>query len=1114
MARDPNSEDQSRPKSQRTAHARSRARAAHRAAQAARKGRLGRGLVPTVLLASLVLFLAGLMLTGRAVPLPSALRVEIANAVSSRIPGSEVRIGAVAVTLGRDGAPRVRMRNITFGDAAGGGVAALNAVSARLSPGALLQGRLAAERVVLDGAQVTLRRAADGTFALRSGGEAAGREQTLSTMLSALARVLDEGPLASIQEVLAEHVVISLEDARTGRIWQATNASMQLRRADNGLSLSVSSDVFNGTDDLAAVQVSFSFDDTTQAIGLGMRLTDVPAADIAVQSAALSWLGVLDAPISGAVRASFDAQAGLDQLSGTLDISTGALSPDAGTEPIGFEAARAYFAYDPDVQRIDFTEVAVQSELLRATATGHTYLSEVTDGWPAAFVGQFVLSEVAVDRADVFEAPVTLRDVRADMRLRLDPFTVEVAQMALDNDGVAVRGSGEVAARADGWHIALDADTAEIDSETVLSFWPLVEAPVTRGWLSDNLKAGRLTDVTVALRKRPGSKPDLGLTFDFAEGDVQFLRSMPGLTAASGRGVIHNNSFDLILNSGGVAAGTGDRVNVAGSTFRVPDIEEKPATGEIVIRAQGAIPALLSVTNNPPLRLMERAGRGIDLAEGKGDVTARVTLPLKDGILADEVDFAVAGQFRDLRSDVIVPGRVFTSRQMALLASPEEVRLTGPADLDGARLTADWRQPLGADGRAAGSRVTGRLALGPDVIEAFDLPLLPGLLRGSAQAEYTLEIKPDTSPVLSLTSDLQGLGMRIDALGWQKTPDDPGGLELLATLGDVPDVTSLAISAPGLALDGRLSLTADGGLQSADFDQVRVGRWLDARARLIPRAAGQSPSISIEGGTLDFRAFPRDQLAGGDGGARAPISVSLDTFVLSDAISFAPLDGQIDAGQAGLSGTFEARLNGQTPVRGTLAPANGGTAIRLQADDAGGVVRSAGLTANASGGTLDVVLTPDPTAAPGTLRGEFLIEDIRIQNAPVMAAILDTISLVGLIDQLSGQGIRFATIDGRFRLTPDAFVLDEAAAIGGSIGISAAGIYDLNAKVIDLQGVVSPFYFLNAVGSLVSRRGEGLFGFNYRVSGPANAPTVSVNPLSILTPGLFREIFRRPPPTN
>ncbi len=1097
----------------RRAHAKSRAQAEWRDARAKHHGRLGKGMVSTVVLATLVMFLGGLMLTGRAVPLPDSLRDRVAQSVAARMPDSAVQIGEMAVTLGRDGAPRVQMANVSFGDSGGGGAAVLNGVSARLSPGALLQGRLVAERVQLDGAQVTLRRASDGTFAFRGAGGAAGPAQSVTDMLAGLDAVLTEGPLATLQEVTAERVVISLEDARTGRIWQATNASMRLRRSNNGLTLSVSSDVFNGTDDVAEVQGSFSYDVGTGDIGLGMRLVNVPAADIAVQSRALSWLGVLDAPISGAVRAEYDGETGFSGLSGTLDIAAGALSPEGGAEPIGFDAARAYFAFDPERQKIDFTEILVTSATLQATASGHTYLTDLSDGWPEAFVGQFLVADIAVDRADVFQSPIALQNVRADVRLRLDPFTVELAQVALEHDGTVVQAHGRVSAPGDGWHIAVDAKTAAIDTRAVVAFWPLIEAPITRTWIEKNISAGQLEDVSVALRKVPGSKPDLGLTFDFQGGDVQFLRSMPPIAGATGRGVMQGKAFDLVLTGGGVAAATGDWVDMTGSTFRVPDIEQKPATGDIQIRARGPIPALLSVTNNRPLRLMERAGRTINLASGTGDVTARVTLPLKEGIAIEEVAYQVTGTFNDVRSEMIVPGRVLLARQMALVASKDEVRVTGRARLDGVALTADWRQPLGDGARETGSVITGHVAIGETALAAFDIPLSKDLVQGEAQADYVLTVKPNEPPALSLSSDLKGLGLRVAALGWQKSPNALGGLELEATLGDAPDVRQLSLSAPGLGLDGRLSLDENGALQAAVFDQVRVGNWLDARVRLTPLGGGRSPAIAIESGSLDFRNFPRDKIASG-GGSRAPISVSLDRFVLSDAITFAPLTGSIDAGRAGLSGAFEARLNGQTAVRGTLAPANGGTAIRLQSNDAGGIVRSAGLSGNAVGGTLDLVLTPDVTAAPGTLRGEFLIEDIRIQNAPVMAALLDTISVVGLIDQLSGQGIGFRTVDGRFRLTQDAFVLEEAAAIGGSLGISAAGLYDLDDKLIDLQGVVSPFYFLNGVGSLVSRRGEGLFGFNYRVSGPANAPTVGVNPLSILTPGLFREIFRRPPPTN
>ena len=65
---------------------------------------------------------------------------------------------------------------------------------------------------------------------------------------------------------------------------------------------------------------------------------------------------------------------------------------------------------------------------------------------------------------------------------------------------------------------------------------------------------------------------------------------------------------------------------------------------------------------------------------------------------------------------------------------------------------------------------------------------------------------------------------------------------------------------------------------------------------------------------------------------------------------------------------------------------------------------------------------------------------------------------------------------------------------------------------MDFQGVVSPFYLINGIGAVLTRPGEGLIGFNFTLRGPVGDVQVGVNPLSLFTPGMFRELFRRPPP--
>ena len=140
------------------------------------------------------------------------------------------------------------------------------------------------------------------------------------------------------------------------------------------------------------------------------------------------------------------------------------------------------------------------------------------------------------------------------------------------------------------------------------------------------------------------------------------------------------------------------------------------------------------------------------------------------------------------------------------------------------------------------------------------------------------------------------------------------------------------------------------------------------------------------------------------------------------------------------------------------------------------------------------------------------IRGARLQKAPAIGALLDAVSIVGILDQLNGPGIFFSEVDARFRLSPGRVVLTQSSAVGPSMGISMDGFLDTSSGRMDMQGVISPIYILNGIGRLISRKGEGLIGFNFNLRGTMDSPNVSVNPLSVFTPGMFRDIFRRPPP--
>ena len=113
---------------------------------------------------------------------------------------------------------------------------------------------------------------------------------------------------------------------------------------------------------------------------------------------------------------------------------------------------------------------------------------------------------------------------------------------------------------------------------------------------------------------------------------------------------------------------------------------------------------------------------------------------------------------------------------------------------------------------------------------------------------------------------------------------------------------------------------------------------------------------------------------------------------------------------------------------------------------------------------------------------------------------------------LSGPGLPLNEIEGTFRLNGDELILKNGTAFGPSLGVSLDGYFNTKTEIMDLQGVLSPIYAFNAIGSLLTKKGEGLLGFNFTLKGKAGRAKLVVNPLSIFTPAMFRNIFRRPAP--
>jgi hypothetical protein len=353
------------------------------------------------------------------------------------------------------------------------------------------------------------------------------------------------------------------------------------------------------------------------------------------------------------------------------------------------------------------------------------------------------------------------------------------------------------------------------------------------------------------------------------------------------------------------------------------------------------------------------------------------------------------------------------------------------------------------------------------------------------------------------------LRLSVPELGWSKGPGRAGELVVEGSLGTPVRVDRLSLAAAGLRAEGDLRLKTNGAFDRLRLSRLALGDWLDAPVTLTARAGSEVPDVAVKGGTLDLSAATFGSGgSGGSGSEGGPITVTLDRLQITDGIALTDFAGEFST-QWGLEGNFSGLVNGGPLVTGQVAPQGGRVAARVQGEDAGAILTAANLFTRAQGGSLDMLLRP---VGAESYTGQAWVKGIEVRDAPVLASLLNAASVIGLLQQLVGQGIVFDEASAEFRIDPTRVTVARASAMGAGLGLSMDGVFDTEAYAMDFQGVLSPLYILNGIGSILTRPGEGLLGFNFTLTGDPDAPTVGVNPLSVLTPGMLREIFRRPAP--
>jgi hypothetical protein len=217
-----------------------------------------------------------------------------------------------------------------------------------------------------------------------------------------------------------------------------------------------------------------------------------------------------------------------------------------------------------------------------------------------------------------------------------------------------------------------------------------------------------------------------------------------------------------------------------------------------------------------------------------------------------------------------------------------------------------------------------------------------------------------------------------------------------------------------------------------------------------------------------------------------------------------------------------AATMGQGPMSFDLKPPGQGASLAINAADFGALCHVVGVSDHVSGGTAKIVGQVADDGAKRRYWGTLDAADYRMVRAPAMTKLLSLVSFSSILSQLRGAGIPFDAGHADFTLEDGLLKISGGHGYGSALGLNAAGWIDLDNKKMSLDGTIIPAYMFNSmlgdlplVGTLLSGgKHEGLFAANFTMAGNFDDPGVSANPLSILAPGVLRDLFLFKAPGN
>jgi hypothetical protein len=1061
----------------------------------------------------------------------------------------KVEFGGTVLERDENGRTALRIRDVVLRDAQGGVVASAPRAEVGFAGSSLFTGHPRAESLNLVGADLSVRVRPDSSVTVFAAadarplatspalasiepsvpagvngrtGQGASSQSPLDHVAALLAWLDSLGGLGldgrDLTEIGLKSGSLLVEDQRNGQTskFERINLSLTRPRAGELLLTLGSENPARPWTLLAGVKPTMQ----------GRRALSIEARRVSMRDLflALRMDGPVDAdlPISASLRAEIASDGSPHQAVGRFLAGPGTITDLANPDStVAIDRAEVTVEWD-DQQRRFTAPFQIVSGGTRITLVAHGEAPREPGGiWQVGLSGgSMMLAAVAPAEDALLLNRIVLRGSYDPAKRRLD------IKGDINGKDIGVAGSGSLDFSNGDPRLVVGLAGRNLNAGTFKQMWPVFMNTPVREWVVEHLLAGTMDRVEIAvnaplstLRNGGPPVPDDGLSIrvDTKNAVLRPLDALPAIRDADVSMQVAGRTVTISLGKGVVDLPSGRRMTIANGVFEIPDSQVKKPPARVRMRMEGPVPAAAELLAMD--RLSEMSGSPLDPSVSRGAVTAQITLGLTIDPDAPKgsTSYIVGADVANFAVDKFMMAQRIEAQTLRVNANNQGYVAKGDVKIGGMPASVEYRK--NRDDPEAEVRLQAVLDDGARQRFGFDLK---GGVTGPVPIRLggRLPSEPDADNRFAIEADLTQA--KIDQLlpGWIKAAGKPAkaNFTMATRPGKSIRIDDIAIEGGAIGVKGNIEIDPNGDLVAANFPVFALSDGDKANLK-AERGNDGALKVTMRGDVYDGRTFVKSALGGGKdrGKHDAVMDLDLDLKLAAVAGHNGEALRNLDLKMSRKGGrirafTMSARHGVDAPLIGDLRGKPGQRQVLyFESNDAGALFRFTDTFPRMFGGQMWVAMDP-PTAEQTPQEGLLNIRDFVIRGEPA----LDRIA-AGAPGAQPG-GVEFSRMRVEFTRAPGKLTIKDGVVRGMQIGATMDGVVDYAGNDVRLRGTFVPLYGLNnAFGQipivglfLGGGSNEGLVGITFEVAGPPGAPTLRVNPISAVAPGLLRKMFEFP----